>query len=1219
ENLEELQYIGSDIAYKQQGSHTFDVATGTLVVKRAGEMTRYLGKGSGLKYVETDEVNPDLYGKYRMVYCLNQNKDTPNGETNWNGSGTLKREIIYVMTYGVRYWGETSIYKEYTTGDWKKDYYATQMALHILNDEFTLRDLYTGSNMDVYHLVEVLVHDASNPENYGAFKDNQYKDIQYEITPVSTEQWDEYEGGYATDWFYQKIFDSYGERPEWLKNTTFTLEGAPEGVNVYQQKDNPGASAPFYVYATKEAYQQMKKDNTTFTVKVWGQLPDYLSGWEYQPVNNNWQPVTLFEMSWLPQAVIGEIKLGVKPTGNLRIHKKDDHNDRLLEGVTFQIDEWSQQNNRWQLSSYSLNWDEDTRTYYCEGIEATKDNLGRFKIKEIKAPETYVGHWEQEFDLTLGTTDLYYEVENKQRWIDVILQKKDRNTNTNHSQGDASLEGAVYGLYADQDFKHPDGEKEYKKDELIETKVTDSSGKLSFRRFYPIKLYIKEITPPKGYLLDTTTYHIDPKETTEVVMTKDTIVTEQVMKQAIQLIKISSNGSNEEVELLEGAGFTPYLISELSKVKDGTFQPEKEGVFTTSDFIKYQTLYGFEGEVAASIDGVVCKELFTDEKGYLKTPEFPYGLYVMVETTTPPDYETTNPFVFEIDHDEREPQVWRIFNDAPVSFRIKIVKKDLDTGKTVLNNNMWFRIFNEDTKEYVTMWDHTSVPTEIGTKKNPFKTMDDGYAILPELLGVGHYVIEEVKAPKGYVIQGKEGELKPGYETNPDYDKRPLEKTSFVIEGNTAAMIDPITEDAVLVVEQKNQQQKGKVLIHKVGEKLESFVQDKSVYGNIHFNYSLKPLEHVKFNIVAAEDILSLDGHQDIVYKKEEVVEHIITDQEGHGYSSIPLPMGKYYLEEVESPEGFIKQENMFFEITAEDQDIAFHYEPFEIENHRQLHHVEVLKKDKDTQELLEGAEFTLTLTEEMKVGGETIPAGTPIRVGISDENGRIVFEDLPKGTYLLTETKAPDGYFIQDSFAEEIRLGYDDQEQTSRTFTCFNTKINHKILLSKVDESDGLPLEGAEFTLKANEDIYLENHNEDHMSKESIRKEDPLYRKGDIIQVAITDKQGIAEFKNLQKGSYDLIETKPPKGYEVNKDSSTIIKLGHKVEDKQENEEYKVKITNRKERDATSTPEPMDTVKTGDYGRGGVFFMLLIWTGVLILCLKKLKRKPILKDPKTK
>ena len=177
------------------------------------------------------------------------------------------------------------------------------------------------------------------------------------------------------------------------------------------------------------------------------------------------------------------------------------------------------------------------------------------------------------------------------------------------------------------------------------------------------------------------------------IVQKNVTVVETIKKQAFQLIKISDDGSQTETELLEGAGFKVYLIRELSKVKDGSLKPSNGTEYTPQDFIGYD----FSKEETASYyengEKIQTEEMFTDKKGYC-IPELPYGKYVCIESTIPENVEGIQPFLVTIDEDSREPQVWRVFNDRPMQFLFKIIKKDAQTELPILKNSAHYKIYD---------------------------------------------------------------------------------------------------------------------------------------------------------------------------------------------------------------------------------------------------------------------------------------------------------------------------------------------------------------------------------------------------------------------------------------------------------------------------------------------------------------------------------------------
>ena len=243
------------------------------------------------------------------------------------------------------------------------------------------------------------------------------------------------------------------------------------------------------------------------------------------------------------------------------------------------------------------------------------------------------------------------------------------------------LDGAVYGVYRNSACT----------DLVTEITATGENG-ISYSDYFDAGLetvYVKEITAPEGYLLDETEYDVNLSyegQEVEVVSAMETVM-EQVMKQAFQIIKISEDGEQTETDLVAGAEFTVYLISDLSQVKDGTLKPANGSTFTAEDF----TAYDFSGEDPAVTyengKAVEVPVLVTDKSGYAKSVELPYGQYVVVETKTPENLKQVNPFIVTVDKDSREPQQWRVFDDRPFEFLLKIIKMDTQTNQNVLKKN----------------------------------------------------------------------------------------------------------------------------------------------------------------------------------------------------------------------------------------------------------------------------------------------------------------------------------------------------------------------------------------------------------------------------------------------------------------------------------------------------------------------------------------------------
>ncbi|MGN0249175.1 MAG: collagen binding domain-containing protein, partial [Lachnospiraceae bacterium] len=391
---------------------------------------------------------------------------------------------------------------------------------------------------------------------------------------------------------------------------------------------------------------------------------------------------------------------------------------------------------------------QDDGSYLSNEIYYNETNFGAFYVTETKAPEKYYGDFANEnanktagsdqnksvyaFTVSGANTGQTLKITNDVSMFcntpvkgTLSIVKQDRERGVNLAQGDATLEGAVYGLYAAEDILLPDGSKVIHTDgSLVAKLVTDENGKASVDNLYLGRYVVKEMEPSKGYTLDTTAYPINIlyKDETVLEIAASQTVTEQVIKQPFQLIKVGGSEDMTEVALLR-AGFQIYLVSSLEKVKDGSIKPDANGdydvkQFLTYDFSKEETAMDYSKKP----EGEPIPELFTDETGYLKSPELAYGTYVVIESTTPENYETIAPFLVKITKDSRDPQAWRVFYDKEFEAKVKVNKKDIHSSENVLKAGTEYLLYDVNNKKYVTQW--VSYPTKVlyGTKEQPYTT-----------------------------------------------------------------------------------------------------------------------------------------------------------------------------------------------------------------------------------------------------------------------------------------------------------------------------------------------------------------------------------------------------------------------------------------------------------------------------------------------------------------
>lgn len=650
-------------------------------------------------------------------------------------------------------------------------------------------------------------------------------------------------------------------------------------------------------------------------------------------------------------------------------------------------------------------------------IEKTQDVV---YVKEIQPPANY-----QEdptvypVDINIGKTSTK-NVLNERTYAKIHLIKEDAETGAN-PQGDATLEGAVYGLYARENIVHPDGTTGivHKAGDLVSTLKVDRKGDAVVKDLYLGKYFVKEIQAPEGYLLDETEHDVECSYEGGTVPTIERTVksTELVMKQPFQIIKAANNGETD-ADLLKGAGFSAYLKSSLEKKEDGSYD------------------FSHAEPVILTADGKT--EMFTDEKGYACSIPLPYGTYIVRETTTPHNYKPVEDFEITIrENNPDKPQVWKVLLDKEFSAKLKIIKKDDETKKPVLVAGTEFKIYDLDHKKYVEQV--TTYPTV--TVHKSFFTDSQGYLILPKNLEIGHYRIEEVTAPDGYVV-------------NKNY-------VEITVDSDTAYEVDGVSGDVIIEVSYEDQPVKGNLVVYKKGEMLSGFEKD--------FIYKEQYLSGAEFEVRAAEDICTpdhqkdADGNRIVLYAKDTLVTTITTGESGKAVAK-DLPLGRYYVVETKAPEGFVlNPEPVKVALTYQDQDTPIVEAEAIVGNDRQKVAISVEKQDAENGRVLSGAVFGIYNKKDIQANGKVlVKADTLLQEMTSDENGMATCTlDLPFGEYYVKELKAPEGFVSSDEVLEFV-AEYQGQETKIVSLQAVKKNEPTTAEFTKVDLTTGVELEGA-------------------------------------------------------------------------------------------------------------------------------------------------------------
>lgn len=476
-------------------------------------------------------------------------------------------------------------------------------------------------------------------------------------------------------------------------------------------------------------------------------------------------------------------------------------------------------------------------------------DYGTYTLREKLAPGGYTG---------TSTTQTANVVENGKTYEftfnndpvtgEINLLKQDKETG-NIAQGDATLENATYVLKANTNILNPaDGSILFNAGDIISskavgtstwgdtgTKKTDKQHKIKWSNL-PLGNYIIEETDPStGYLLDTQKYTVNLTYTNQnqTVATNSTTSTEQIIKGKTQIAKSGDPGSTGVIQGLKDVEFTFKLHSEVLKL-------------------------GWDNAKTYDI-------ITTGENGIATTTDLPFGLYLVRETKTPPNYNVAGDFFVNIDQDgEIE---YRIINNMPFQAYLKIIKTD-QNDKTVTLSKASFKLKDSS---------GNFVKQKIGDQYiDTFVTNEKGYVQLPKQLVQGKYTITELKAPNGMLL-GKDIIVDIS-STNPNIN---------LDEDN----------DAVITVKFENSKPTGNIVFNKNFE----LSKDQGVGG-------------VTFRLTANSDIVDPTNGK-IIYQKGDVVNidiaedglYILSESGVLEISGLPLGTDKvsYKLEEVKALDGY--------------------------------------------------------------------------------------------------------------------------------------------------------------------------------------------------------------------------------------------------------------------------------------------------------------------------
>ena len=855
-----------------------------------------------------------------------------------------------------------------------------------------------------------------------------------------------------------------------------------------------------------------------------------------------------------------EIEVENEPTkGYIRIIKTDRLNGNPIEGVRFDIYENDEYGSALVCSMVT---DEN-------GVAVSEPlRKGRYIVREHGETAGYVFE-EIALDAVVKpdeTTDL--SVTNQPVRVRLKLYKRDADeyagkpADAPGTRGDGELTGAVFRVLAAQDITDRQGNVIYEKGAVVVDSLTTAGEDASVTTdaLWPGVYEIVELAPPVGYQAAVDSIIVDARsaaeQSQEAVVIYEGVVTNEIRYGAQAIVKLlggmSDDPDPDRVETPEaGAEFLVYL--------------RKAG--------SYENARALERD-----------RLVTDENGYAKTKALPYGVYVLEQIKGAPGYELKGPILFEIDGTEdilNPPPL--TLSDRPIRYRLRLMKTDSETGKTITLSGVSFKL-RDETGEFVTQT--VSYPTLQET--DTFVTDETGSVTLPETLTWGLYFVEEVTAPKGYLIR---------------------EEALPVFVGQDG---DAPGETYQIDVEVPNEPVKGRILLEKKGPRLTGFEVTADAYGNEAHRpvYEERYLAGAVFELRTAETVTGGDGT--VWFEQGELVETLTTASDGPAASGL-LPLGRYVLVEIHAPEGYALDDTPH-EVTLDASDaytpvvevraeLTNEYLPAEITLTKYKETMQAMEDEYGVRQTVitvpgEGFVFGLYNASDIPYDGGVLPAGTLVASGATDADGRLVFAgQYPHGEYYVKELQAPEGWKLSaGTFPVSILPEKAQEDAVIRAgLTVHNEMICTPVTITKTDITGSAPVPGALIEVRNSRDeiIYRARTDEngelpdillmpgqyafrevlapdgyalneavcifvvdaqgqvsgdteirDDWTRFSLRKTDTGGRAlagvqfalvdsdGNQIMTAETDENGLASFERIPHGRYTVVETQPLSGY---------------------------------------------------------------------------------------
>lgn len=642
--------------------------------------------------------------------------------------------------------------------------------------------------------------------------------------------------------------------------------------------------------------------------------------------------------------------------GDLQIVKSSE--DNLNEGVTFHL---------YGTSLSGISVDEYAVTD-ANGVATFEDVLisgsTPYTVEEVDTAVRYVVPEAQSAPIR------WDEVTNRSflnilKKFTVTVTKSDAETGT--VQGDASLAGAVYGIY--------------KGETIVDTYTTDKNGQFVTKEYICDNDWtVREITPSEGYLLDTTVHKVGAEPQLYTVEHNQTAndVTEQVVKGTV--VKVDKpNMAQKGTITVEKTGEVFFGVSVIGGVDESgnelptIYQPqyEKRGLpGAVYEIIAAEDIITQDGTVRNQ-KGEVVDTVTTDENGTAVSRELYLGKYEVREITAPHGMVLNpEPHCVELVYAGQNVAV----TETATSFENERQKVEISLVKSIEQNERFGIGTNGEMKnisfglfaaEEIVSASGTSIPAD--GLIEIISLNEDGTAKIKTDLPFGSYYVQELATDSHYKLSDT---------------KYPV---TFGYADQDTAVVKIAAND-------------GKA------------IENDLIYGSV----SGKKVDENGNALGGA--LIGIFRTSDGGFTKENALMTATSAEDG-SFSFESIPYGTWYVREIEQPAGFVLDDTIYPVTIGADGQVV----EIEIVNRYVRGNIHLTKVDSEYPDnKLTGATFEVY--KDSNANGKMDDGDELLGTLTEKEKGEYSMNDLFYGRYFVKETKAPEG-FVLDTGVYEVMI----------------------------------------------------------------------------------------------------------------------------------------------------------------------------------------------------